>query len=82
MTKFEEIDKLLEQNDGYLFSKDVEKAGISRTYLASYVKERGQRRYRKESIFRQTHGRMNCIFSSFVIQKLFSPEKLRCIFMK
>lgn len=41
MTKFEEIDKLLEQNDGYLFSKDVEKAGISRTYLASYVKERG-----------------------------------------
>lgn len=41
MTKFEEIDKLLEQNDGYLFSKDVEKAGISRTYLANYVKERG-----------------------------------------
>jgi hypothetical protein len=40
MTKFEETDKLLEQNDGYLFSKDVEKAGISRTYLASYVKER------------------------------------------
>ena len=41
MTKFEEIDKLLEQNDGYLFSKDVERVGISRTYLASYVKERG-----------------------------------------
>ena len=41
VTKFEEIDKLLEQNDGYLFSKDVEKAGISRTYLANYVKERG-----------------------------------------
>ncbi len=41
MTKFKEIDKLLEQNDGYLFSKDVEKAGISRTYLVSYVKERG-----------------------------------------
>ncbi len=41
MTKYEEIDKLLEQNDGYLFTKDVENAGISRTYLASYVKERG-----------------------------------------
>lgn len=41
MTKFEEIDKLLEQNDGYLFSKDVENAGISRTYLANYVKDRG-----------------------------------------
>lgn len=40
MTKFEEIDKLLQENNGYLFSKDVEKAGISRTYLASYVKER------------------------------------------
>ncbi len=41
MTKFEEMDKLLEQHNGYLFSKDVENAGISRTYLASYVKERG-----------------------------------------
>ena len=41
VTKFEEIDKLLEQNDGYLFSKDVENAGISRTYLANYVKDRG-----------------------------------------
>ena len=41
MTKYEEIDKLLEQNDGYLFTKDVENVGISRTYLASYVKERG-----------------------------------------
>jgi len=41
MTKYEEIDKLLGQNDGYLFTKDVENAGISRTYLASYVKERG-----------------------------------------
>lgn len=41
MTKFEKMDKLLEQHNGYLFSKDVENAGISRTYLASYVKERG-----------------------------------------
>ena len=41
MTKFEEMDKLLEQNNGYMFSKDVENAGISRTYLASYVKEKG-----------------------------------------
>ena len=40
MTKYEVIDKLLEQNNGYLFSKDVEAAGISRTYLANYVKER------------------------------------------
>ena len=40
VTKYEVIDKLLEQNNGYLFSKDVEAAGISRTYLANYVKER------------------------------------------
>jgi hypothetical protein len=79
MTKFEEIDKLLEQNDGYLFSKDVEKAGIYRTYLTSYVKERRLERVSKGIYI---HGRMNCTFSNFVIQKLFSPEKLRCIFMK
>ena len=40
MTKFEKLDVLTEKNNGYLFTKDVEKEGISRTYLAKYVKNK------------------------------------------
>ena len=39
MNKYEKMDKLLDDNNGYLATKDVEELGISRTYLASYVKE-------------------------------------------
>lgn len=40
MTKFEKLDALTEKNNGYLFTKEVEKEGISRTYLAKYVKNK------------------------------------------
>lgn len=41
MSKYEKIDELLKQNNGYLFTSEVEQNGISRTYLAKYVKDNG-----------------------------------------
>ena len=39
MNKYEYMGKLLQENNGYLFTAQVEKAGISRTYLAKFVSE-------------------------------------------
>lgn len=38
MTKKELLDKMSEDNSGYLFTSDVVNSGISKTYLAKYVK--------------------------------------------
>lgn len=40
MTKYDQMEELIKLNRGYLFSSEVEKEGISRTYLASFVKDR------------------------------------------
>ena len=40
MTKFEMMDELTERHGGYLLTAAVQEAGISRTYLSRYVKER------------------------------------------
>ncbi|MDO5590966.1 MAG: type IV toxin-antitoxin system AbiEi family antitoxin domain-containing protein [Lachnospiraceae bacterium] len=40
MTKYEKMDLITEQNDGYLMISVVQGAGISRTYLSKYVKDR------------------------------------------
>ena len=40
MTKYDKMEELLKQNRGYLFSTLVEKEGISRTYLARFVKDK------------------------------------------
>lgn len=39
MNKAGQLNEMVENGGGYLFTKDVERAGISRTYLAEYVKE-------------------------------------------
>lgn len=39
MKKYEYMSELLQENNGYLFIEQVEKAGISRTYLAKFVQE-------------------------------------------
>lgn len=39
MNKYEQMSRLLQENNGYLFTAQVEKAGISRTYLAKFVHE-------------------------------------------
>lgn len=38
MSKTDQLNEMLVNNGGYLFTKDVEQAGISRTYLAEFVK--------------------------------------------
>ena len=38
MTKTELLNKMLEDNNGYLFTADVVSSGISKTYLAKFVK--------------------------------------------
>ena len=44
MSKFETLDSLLQKNNGFLKTRDAVKAGISRTYLGKYVKDRGLER--------------------------------------
>ena len=39
MTKYDQLETIVKENKGYLFAADVANAGISRTYMASYVKE-------------------------------------------
>ncbi len=39
MNKYERMNDLLQKNNGYMFTAQVEKAGISRTYLAKFVHE-------------------------------------------
>ena len=40
MTKYEMMDLMTEQQGGYLLTSSVQEAGISRTFLARFVKER------------------------------------------
>ena len=44
MTKYEMMDSLVENNAGYLLTSTVQEAGISRTYLMRYVRERDMER--------------------------------------
>jgi hypothetical protein len=44
MSKFETLNQILENNNGYLKTADVVSAGISKTYLGEYVRERGLER--------------------------------------
>ena len=39
MNKYQQMEFFLQKNHGYLFTSEVEKASISRTYLARFVKE-------------------------------------------
>lgn len=39
MNKYEKMKDLLKENNGYMFTAQVEKAGISRTYLSKFVRE-------------------------------------------
>ena len=39
MKKSEQLKGMTEKNNGYLFTKEVTEAGISRTYLSKYLKE-------------------------------------------
>ena len=39
MSKYDQMIEMLEKNNGYLFTSEVEKAGISRTYMARFIKD-------------------------------------------
>lgn len=39
MTKYDKMNELMQENNGYLFTTQVETEGISRTYMASFVRE-------------------------------------------
>ena len=39
MNKYDQMRRLLQEQNGYLFTAQVEKAGVSRTYLAKFVRE-------------------------------------------
>lgn len=40
MTKTEQLDMMTEKNNGSLFTSEVARAGISKTYLSKYVKRK------------------------------------------
>jgi predicted transcriptional regulator of viral defense system len=44
MSKFEQLDNIVEQHGGYLKTADAQSCGISRVYLGDYVKQRGMER--------------------------------------
>ena len=44
MGKFEMLDLLIQENNGFLKTSDAVKAGISRSYLSAYVQDRGLER--------------------------------------
>ena len=44
LTKTEYIEKMIENNNGYLFTKDISEYGISKSYLSEFVKKRGLER--------------------------------------
>lgn len=39
MSKYGKMNNMLEENNGYIFTEQVEKAGISRTYFGRFVRE-------------------------------------------
>lgn len=39
MNKYVQMNKLLKENNGYLFTKQIEEEGISRTYLSKFVND-------------------------------------------
>lgn len=47
MNKYTLIEKSIEENNGYLFSSDVEKLGISRTSIANYIRKNSMERVAK-----------------------------------
>ena len=47
MTKTKQIRTMIELNNGYLFTSEIEAAGISRTYLAKFVKENNMEKVAK-----------------------------------
>lgn len=73
MTKYDQMEELLKQNRGYLFSTLVEKEGISRTYLARFVKDRNLEKVAKgvyiaedtwnDSLFILQHSNPKIVFS-------------------
>jgi hypothetical protein len=44
MSKFETLDLLLQENNGFIKTSDVVRAGVSKTYFGEYVSERGLER--------------------------------------
>jgi hypothetical protein len=44
MSKFLLLDKLMQENNGYIKTSDAVRAGVSKTYFGEYVKDRGLER--------------------------------------
>ena len=73
MTKYDQMEELLKLNKGYLFSSLVEKEGISRTYLARFIKDRNLEKVAKgvyitedtwnDSLFVLQHSNPKIVFS-------------------
>ncbi len=47
MSKYDLMNNLIEENNGYIFTEQVEKEGISRTYLGQFVRENSLERVAK-----------------------------------
>lgn len=53
MSKFEKLDEILNINNGYLTTAEATRAGVSRTYLGEFVRERGLERV-AQGLYRST----------------------------
>lgn len=74
------LKKLSDDNNGYLFTAEVLRNGISKTYLAKFVKKMNMKELLTEFMRLRISGRMNCIFYKKQIQRSFFQGKQRSIF--
>ena len=79
MNKYEKLNELLKKGNGYLFTSEVEKNEISRTYMAKFVRDNNLEKVAKGIYI---HGKMNCIFYKSGILELYFQGKQRCICME
>ena len=79
MTKKEKIDNFIEKYNGYLITSLVCNEGISKTYVAQYIKEHGMEKVSRGLYI--TCGRMSCSFCSKEMAQSFIPEKQHYIYM-
>ena len=77
MTKFEQLDSLLEQGNGYITIRAVTAQGISKPYFAEYARSRELERVAHAYTNHAMHGQMICMFSTCATAISFFPTSRR-----
>ena len=77
MTKFEQLDSMLEQGNGYITTRAVTAQGISKPYLPNTPAAENWSVSRMAYTNHAMHGRMICMFSTCATAISFFPTSRR-----